>query len=271
MDKMIVVAFDSEEKAYEATSALKELHDEGSIALYAMAVVAKDADGRVTTKEAADEGPLGTAVGMLSGTMVGLMAVAAGAAPVVGAVGMASGAILGSTADLAKVGVDAEFLQEVDAALEPGKVAVVAEAAENWVTPVDSRMEALGGVVLRRGRVDYVDELIDRDIAQTKEDFARLKEEYEQSTGEAKAKVKAKMDAAQGRLDSLAARAKERSAAMKAETDAKVEALEAQARKASADTRTKYEQHAAKLKAGHEARKEKLRQAWESVKEKVTA
>ena len=266
MDKMVVIAFDNEDKAYEATRALKELHGEGSLALYAMAVVAKDADGKVTVKEAADEGPLGTAVGMLVGTMVGLIAGPTGAA-----VGLTTGALLGATADLAKAGVDGNFLEEVDGALEPGKVAVVAEAAENWVTPLDSRMEEIGGVVLRRSRVDYVDELIDRDIAETKADLDRLKEEYQQATGDAKAKLKAKMDATQASLDSLAEHAKERSETMKREADAKVEALEAQAQKANADTRTKFQQHAAKLKASHQARMEKLKKSWERAKETVTA
>ena len=65
MDKMFVIAFDSEEKAYQGARALTELHAEGSIALYAAAVVARDAEGKVTVKQAADEGPLGTVTGMI--------------------------------------------------------------------------------------------------------------------------------------------------------------------------------------------------------------
>ena len=45
MSKMLVVAFDDESKAYEGTKALRELHWEGSVSVYAGAVVARDADG----------------------------------------------------------------------------------------------------------------------------------------------------------------------------------------------------------------------------------
>ena len=41
-------------------------------------LVAKNADGKMTVKQAADEGPLGTAVGMLVGAMVGLIGGPAG-------------------------------------------------------------------------------------------------------------------------------------------------------------------------------------------------
>ena len=72
-DKMIVVVFDNEKKAYEGSKALKDLHAEGSITLYASAVIAKDADGKVTVKQAADQGPLGTAVGLVTGSLIGLL------------------------------------------------------------------------------------------------------------------------------------------------------------------------------------------------------
>ena len=43
--------------------------------------------------------------------------------------------------------VDTDFLTDVATALTPGKYAVVADVDEDWVTPVDTRMEAVGGVV----------------------------------------------------------------------------------------------------------------------------
>ncbi|MGA2841551.1 MAG: hypothetical protein ABSG18_15475 [Steroidobacteraceae bacterium] len=49
--------------------------------------------------------------------------------------------------------VDTDFLTDVATALTPGKYAVVADVDEDWVTPVDTRMEAVGGVVFRRSFV----------------------------------------------------------------------------------------------------------------------
>jgi len=50
------------------------------------------------------------------------------------------------------VGVTDEFVSDVTAALTPGKVAVVADISEEWVTPLDMRVEQIGGVVFRRAR-----------------------------------------------------------------------------------------------------------------------
>ena len=146
-DKMIVVIFDNEKKAYEGVKALKDLDAEGSITLYASAVIAKDASGKLTVKQEADQGPLGTGVGLLTGSLIGLLG-----GPVGVALGASAGTFGGMLYDFAKVGVGEDFLDEVGQHLQPGKVAVVAEIWEEWVMPVDTRMEAAGGVVFRRAR-----------------------------------------------------------------------------------------------------------------------
>ena len=57
MDRMLVVVFDNETKAYEGKKALLQLDDEGSIGVYAYAVVAKNADGTAKIKQGDDSGP----------------------------------------------------------------------------------------------------------------------------------------------------------------------------------------------------------------------
>jgi len=265
MDRMVVITFDNEKAAYEATKSLKSIHDEGSIALYAAAVVAKDAEGKVSVKEAADEGPLGTAVGMLSGTFVGLLGAAAGAGPAgpVIALGMGAGTIIGAMTDLTDLGIDADFLDEVNAQLAPGKVAVVAECYETWMTPIDSAMETLGGTVFRRYRSDYVDDLIQRDIDQTKADYQALKEELHQAGEDRKAKVQAKMDGAKAKLQASVKKAKDRSEALKHEAEAKVKTLDGQIKKARDDAKAKYEKRKTEIMADYEERRTKLHQSWE--------
>ena len=73
MSKMIVSVFDDEQTAYKGTQALTELHREGSISVYSAAVVSRDADGAIRIKDAGDEGPLGTALGMLTGAIIGVL------------------------------------------------------------------------------------------------------------------------------------------------------------------------------------------------------
>ena len=45
MNKVLVAVFDTEQAAFEGVSALKELHRDGDITLYASSVIVKDADG----------------------------------------------------------------------------------------------------------------------------------------------------------------------------------------------------------------------------------
>ena len=73
MNKMLVAVFESENKAYEGLSALKDLHYNGDITLYATAVVSKNEKGELHLNTAADQGPIGTATGLLTGSLIGLL------------------------------------------------------------------------------------------------------------------------------------------------------------------------------------------------------
>src|SRR5271169_5245555 len=95
MDRMLVVAFDNETKAYEGKKALLQLDNEGSISVYAYAVIAKNADGTVTVKQGDDSGPLGGLVGTSLGSLIGLLGGPTGLA-----IGSVVGMLTGATADL---------------------------------------------------------------------------------------------------------------------------------------------------------------------------
>jgi uncharacterized membrane protein len=264
-DKMIVVIFDNEKKAYEGIKALKDLDAEGSITLYASAVIAKDAGGKVTVKQAADQGPLGTGVGLLTGSLIGLLG-----GPVGVALGASAGTLGGVLYDLAKVGVGEDFLGEAGQKLQPGKMAVVAEVWEEWVMPVDARMEAAGGTVLRRARGEVLDSQIEMDAAALKAEIADLKAERAQARDEAKAKLQAKISAAKARLRVTRDRAKAAAEATKQEMDAKIKSLKAQMAKAQGDAKTRLKARIAEVESKHKQRAAKLHQAWELTKEALT-
>jgi uncharacterized membrane protein len=266
MDKMIVVVFDSESKAYEGSNALRELNAEGSIILWAMGVIEKDAGGKVIVKKEAEKGPLGSAVGLATGSLIGAFG---------GPVGMAMGAYVGTLGgvlyDSASAGIGEDFLAEVGTRLQPGKTAVVAEIEEEWVTPVDTRMEALGGVVSRRLLKDVRDELIKRDTEALEAEIAQLKAEYAQATEKAKVKLQAKIDADKARLQALNDRAKSTLEAARQKTEAKIKSLQEQAAKAKGDAKANVEARMAEVRAEYAQRNEKLKQAWELVKEALAA
>jgi uncharacterized membrane protein len=265
MDKMLVVVFDSETKAYEGSRALQELQNEGSINLYAKAVIARDAAGKVAVKQEGDMGPVGTAVGLLTGGLIGLIGGPLGVA--VGAsVGMSGGVLY----DLAHLGIGEDFLVEVEKSLLPGKAAVVAEVWEEWTTPVDTRMEALGGVVFRRTSMEVVDEQIERDIVALDAELAELEAERDRATGEARAKLQAKVDAAKGRLQAAQDAIQARMQASQQETEAKITSLQAQAARESGERKAKREARIAELKADQQRRRDLLQQAWDLTQQALS-
>lgn len=261
-DKMIVVVFDDEKKTYEGFKALKDLDAEGSITLYASAVVAKDANGMLTVKQVADQGPLGTSVGMLTGILIGLLGGPAGVA-----VGALAGTTGGALYDLAEIGVSEDFLFDVGQQLKPGKTAIVAEICEEWVTPLDARMEAAGGIVLRWSRVEVLDSQIERDAASLRAEVANLKAEYARAGTEAKAKLQAKINTAQAKLKVAQDRVKAAAEATTREMEAKVKALHDHIAKVKGDAKSKLDARIADVRSNYKRRADKLHQAWEITKE----
>ncbi len=249
MSKFVFVIFPDEAKAYEGTRALKELHAEGSLAVYDVAVVTRGADGRLSVKDAADSGPIGMGVGALVGGLTGLLGGPAGAA-----IGISVGALAGSFSDLFSMGVGTAFLDKVSQQLSPGKTAIIAEVAEDWVTPLDTRMGALGGVVERQWRMDFEDEQAEKQAKARKAEIAQLKEELAHASGEAKAKLTARIDEASAELKAVSDRAKAQVSKVKQEMDAKISLLQQQAAKATADAKAKIERRIAELRADQKKR-----------------
>ncbi|RPJ23534.1 MAG: DUF1269 domain-containing protein, partial [Chloroflexi bacterium] len=163
-----------------------------------------------------------------------------------GPVGVAVGAGIGTSGgflyDMAHLGVGQDYLDGVGKSLKPGKAAVVAEIWEDWILPVDTKMEALGGVVFRHTRKDILDIQVERDITTLKAEIDELEAEYDRASGEAKTKLQAKIDS-----------------------------LQEQAAKARDERKAKLEKRIAELKAEHKRRNEQLKQAGQHIKETLEA
>ena len=152
MDKEIVIVVPTEASAYQVVKALSVLDAEGSIELYASAVVEKRADGAVDIKDTRRRnGPWGTALGLSTGALIGLLA-----GPVGAAVGATIGGAAGLGGDLAYSGFQGDFVHEVSSRLEPGTYAVCASISEDWTEPVDAAIRPLGGTILRQATDDLV-------------------------------------------------------------------------------------------------------------------
>jgi len=224
MDRMLVVVFDNETKAYEGRKALLQLDGEGSITVYAYAVMAKHADGTATVKQEDDSGPIGSLVGTSFGSLIGLLGGPAGIA-----IGAAAGLAAGGAADLENARIGDDFIEDVTKFLLPNKVALVAEIEEDWTTPVDTRMEAIGGSVFRRALSDVKRTIHEENIAAMRADLAQMKAEHAKAHADRKAKLQEKINQLDSRIQAQLQKGKDGRDAAERQAQAKVRVLEARA------------------------------------------
>jgi uncharacterized membrane protein len=251
---MIVVVFENELKAYDGSRALKELHSEDSISIHGEAVIKKNEDGTVTVKQEADDFPIRTVGGTAVGSLIGLLG-----GPVGVAVGAVAGTFTGGILDMYRAGVNADFLDDVSAKLTPGKWAIVADVSEEWETPIDTRMAALGGTVFREIRYEIEDEQDKRDVAAIEANIAQLKKEQAQSRADQKAKIQSKIDGLNKKLHAKLEQAKNRRKRREEEGKAKVEALEKKASKAKGEAKAKIEERIDYIKKKEKEGKENFK------------
>jgi uncharacterized membrane protein len=225
MDRMLVVVFDNESKAYEGKKALVQLDKEGSIGVYGYAVLAKNADGSATVKQGDDVGPIGSLLGTSLGSLIGILAGPAGLA-----VGASAGLLAGEAFDVNNAGIGADFIDDVAKVLLPNRAAIIAEIDEDWTTPVDTRMEAIGGTVFRRALSEVKDTIYEENVAAMKADLAQLKAEHAKAQADRKAKLQEKINQLDSRIQAQLQKARERSEAVERRAQAKVEVLKAKTR-----------------------------------------
>jgi uncharacterized membrane protein len=243
MERLLVIVFDSMLRTYEGDEALAKLDSEGSISVHAETVIEKNANGQVGIKQVGKNFPTRMVSGTLVGALVGLLG-----GPIGVGAGAIAGAFAGNLGDVHRAGINADFLNEVSDNLTPGKWAIVAEVSEELVTPVDTQMETLGGIVLRTTREHIELEQYARDVADIKAEIAQLKAEQAKSSANQKAKLQAKIEVLIKKLNGKLEAAKQASEGQQNESKAKVEALEKKAAKAKSDAKAKIEKRIAKIK-----------------------
>jgi len=266
MTKFVVAIFPDETKAYQGVRAFRELDTEGDLSLYGIAVVAKDQEGKLAVKQATNEGPLGMAVGAVVGGLIGLLG-----GPIGVVIGLGGGALLGSLRDLSNLGISGEFLDSVSLQLTPGRVAIVAEVSEDWVTPLDSRMAALDGTIIRRWRSSVEDEEVREDVAALKVELAELKAEYEHAKTEDKAKLKGRIAEVQAKAKAASGHLQARMHQVEQEAEEKLKVLVAQASKSKDETKARIDERITRLRASLDRRSGKLNKAWTLAKEAFAA
>jgi uncharacterized membrane protein len=249
LEKMVVVVFDSESKAYEGTNALRQLDNEGSITVHAEALIKKNIDGTAALLKARDEFPVRTVAGTAIGSLIGLLG-----GPVGLAIGAGAGSILGFSGDLYVSGVNADFVDEVSAKLLPGMCAVVADISEEWITPLDVKMEDLGGLVFRTAKRHVEEEQMEDDIAELDTEISQLEKEMKEARDYRKAKLQAKIAKLKEKRQKKKEQAKQRLEQIKKEHEAKVQAMKEKAAKARGETKAAIEARIARINKSYQER-----------------
>ena len=266
MSKMLIAIFDTEAAAFEGQSALKDLHRDGDITLYSAAVIANEKNGKINVRQAANSGPVGSAVGLLTGSLIGILGGPAGVA-----VGASLGGLTGLLYDVYQSGVDVTFVDDISKTLTAGKYAVLAEVEESWTTPVDTRLHKLGGMVFRRLRAEVVEDQLVRESAALEANLKPLEDDLRQGIADNRVAIQKEIELVKKQLKATQDQAKARIEQAMAETDAKIKALQDQARGASERAKKRIENRVAEAKADFAVRSKKLNQAWTLTKEVLAA
>ena len=252
MERMLVVIFGNEQKAYDGTAALKELDSKAIISVHTLAIVAKKNDGKIVIGKGLERFPTRALEGTAIGALIGLLG-----GPIGLLVGTATGTFAGALLNLNRAGVNAEFLDEVPNKLAPGKWSIVADISEEREIPVDARMIALGGEVFRANKESVEQEQNARNVAAIKANIAQLKAEQAESPADQKIRIQFRIDILNKRLSAKLEQAKQRARWEREEAEAKVDALEKKAAEAhSGEAKAKIKKRMAEIEKNFNESKE---------------
>jgi uncharacterized membrane protein len=262
MNKMLIAVFNNETAADAGLQALHRLNISGDITLYAASVIGKDKNGVITVRKTVDDGLIGTATGLAVGSLIGMLGGPAGMA-----IGAVTGTMVGAVRDFWMAGVGLDFVEEADSFLHVGKVALVAEIEEEWVIPVDSALETIGGHVFRRARSEVAEAHFDHDVAAIRSEIKALEDEASHAMGDTKEKLRGKVASAKSDLEAAVHRGQERVDSLKHEAESKAQLLKTQLIDATDSAKDKLDERVKRVKSVYHARGVKLGQAWTLAKE----
>jgi len=190
-DKVVVVGFADDDKAYEGLATLKQLDGQGRLEVTEAALVTRDEDGHVHVKDDfGDDGLVGTAGGGLIGLVVGILG-----GPLGVLIGGATGVLLGSLYDVTDAEDTESALGEVSKTVQVGRNSLLAQVVESSPDVLDTAMARLTGTVVRRPVYEVEDEIARAEEAQReakKQARAKLREaRHDKNRAEAQARVQA--------------------------------------------------------------------------------
>jgi len=188
-ENVLAVSFSEDANAYEALSRLKELDAKGDVGVQAAAVVARDDDGKIVTKDQiGDESVEGTVGGGLIGLLVGVLG-----GPLGILVGGATGLLVGSLFDEDDTDQTESALADISKSIRVGSTGLLADVSEDSPVAIDAVMANLDGTVLRRSAGEVQAEVAAAEDAQRAAKKQARKELRDAHQKKQKAEIDAKL------------------------------------------------------------------------------
>ena len=143
MSNLVVIAFDTEHKAFELRAELLKLQKEYLIKMEDAVVVTKDQEGKVKLHQAVNLTATGAIGGTFWGGLIGLLFMN----PLLGAaLGAGAGAI---SSKLVDIGINDKFMKELGASFQPGASALFVLVKEATPDKVFEKLKGFGGKILQ--------------------------------------------------------------------------------------------------------------------------
>jgi hypothetical protein len=252
---LLVAAFADGTGVGAAVRTLQDLHADGTLTLYAAAVVGHHEGSMGLAVRVATE-PHAAAAAPAAGAAVGALVTLLGGTLTLASRSVTSG-LVGAVRDLDEAGLDAGFLQRISRRLRASGDAVVAEVEEERQLPLDSRILALGGRISRHRLLRSLsEERTVRELSALTDELRRLRTEPSDTVG-AVAGARIKRDRMR-ELQRLVSETQVLARNLRIKAAAKVAVLRAQATQLDGLARQTVEQRAATVRSHLEARAAKL-------------
>jgi uncharacterized membrane protein len=244
MEKMLAVVFDTQSKAFDGFESLRMLDLKGEIFIHEAQIIEREPNGAVRVIDKPVTSSFSkSAAGTLVGALVGILG-----GPVGALVGAGAGALIGWIGDAKEAGLSDEFADEIARALTPGKVAVVGEIVEERVTPVDTQMERVGGVVFRRTLKQVKTTQDDRDAAAHTAEIEQLQAERAEASADRLAKIDAKIDSLRTKLENAIEHKRAKMQLRQQQRESKIRILQTKADQAEGEIRRRQQARIAELR-----------------------
>jgi uncharacterized membrane protein len=190
MENVLAVNFNDDTKAYAALTSLKQLDEQGQLKLEGAAVVLRNEDGQIETKEEIGDSEFaGTATGGIVGLIVGVLG-----GPLGILIGGYTGLLVGSLFDMDETDHTESALSEIARSVRPGRPALIAAATEQSPEVLDAAMKTLDGTIVRRSLDEVLAEIAAAEDAQRAAEREARKQLHEKREAKAKEDVHAKIE-----------------------------------------------------------------------------